>query len=326
MMFEHESVLMKETIEGLNIKPDGTYVDGTLGAGGHSLQIVKQLTTGKLICFDQDLEALSAAKERLRQYDDRIIFIHSNFRHMKQELIARNIHSVDGFLFDLGVSSPQLDHGERGFSYHQDAPLDMRMDQTQTLTAHDVVNTWDYNELVKIFFSYGEEKFSKQVARAIERRRETLPINTTDDLVEVIKEAIPHRARRTGGHPAKRIFQAIRIAVNDELNAFYDVLHQAAEMTTIGGRIAVITFHSLEDRICKQAFKKWSTTPPLPRNMPVVPEGSQPPFKLVSRKPIIANEQELTDNRRSRSAKLRIVEKVKVWDEQFFYQKGRDEK
>lgn len=325
-MFEHESVLMKETIEGLNIQPDGTYVDGTLGAGGHSLQIVKQLTTGKLICFDQDLEALSAAKERLRQYDDRIIFIHSNFRHMKQELIARNIHSVDGFLFDLGVSSPQLDHGERGFSYHQDAPLDMRMDQTQTLTAHDVVNTWDYNELVKIFFSYGEEKFSKQVARAIERRRESLPINTTDDLVDVIKEAIPHRARRTGGHPAKRIFQAIRIAVNDELNAFYDVLHQAAEMTTIGGRIAVITFHSLEDRICKQAFKKWSTTPPLPRNMPVVPEGSQPPFKMVSRKPIIANEQELTDNRRSRSAKLRIVEKVKAWDEQFFYQKGRDEK
>ncbi|GEN55688.1 ribosomal RNA small subunit methyltransferase H [Halolactibacillus alkaliphilus] len=325
-MFEHESVLMKETIEGLNIQPDGTYVDGTLGAGGHSLQIVKQLTTGKLICFDQDLEALSAAKERLRQYDDRIIFIHSNFRHMKQELIARNIHSVDGFLFDLGVSSPQLDHGERGFSYHQDAPLDMRMDQTQTLTAHDVVNTWDYNELVKIFFSYGEEKFSKQVARAIERRRESLPINTTDDLVDVIKEAIPHRARRTGGHPAKRIFQAIRIAVNDELNAFYDVLHQAAEMTAIGGRIAVITFHSLEDRICKQAFKKWSTTPPLPRNMPVVPEGSQPPFKMVSRKPIIANEQELTDNRRSRSAKLRIVEKVKAWDEQFFYQKGRDEK
>lgn len=324
-MFEHESVLMKETIDGLNINPEGTYVDGTLGAGGHSLQIVKQLTTGKLICFDQDLEALSAAKERLRQYEANIIFIHSNFRHMKQELVSRNIQSVDGFLFDLGVSSPQLDHGERGFSYHQDAPLDMRMDQTQALSAYQVVNEWDYHDLVKIFFRYGEEKFSKQVARAIEKRRELEPIKTTDELVDVIKEAIPHRARRKGGHPAKRIFQAIRIAVNDELEAFYDVLHQAAELTSIGGRIAVITFHSLEDRICKQAFKKWSTPPPLPRNMPIVPEGSQPPFKMVTRKPVVADETELSDNRRARSAKLRIVEKVKTWDEQFFYNKGRDE-
>lgn len=325
-MFEHSSVLRAESIEGLKIKSDGIYVDGTLGAGGHSEQIVKQLTTGHLIAFDQDEEAIEAAKKRLSPYHEKITFIHANFRFIKDILDEKGIDRVDGFLFDLGVSSPQLDHKERGFSYHHDAPLDMRMDQSQELSGYQVVNEYSYNELVSIFFKYGEEKFSKQIARRIELKRKEQPIKTTFELVEIIKEAIPAAARRKGGHPAKRIFQAIRIAVNDELEAFYDVLHQVAEKVSIGGRISVITFHSLEDRLCKQAFKKWSSVPPLPRNFPVVPETSQPPFKLITRKPITATEDELSQNRRARSAKLRIVEKVKAWDPQFFYQEGRHKK
>lgn len=325
-MFEHESVLQQETIDGLNIQPEGIYVDGTLGAGGHAEQIVKRLTSGKLIAFDQDEQALKAAKERLAPYKDNILFVHSNFRYVKQILTEKGIDEVDGFLFDLGVSSPQLDHGDRGFSYHKDASLDMRMDQTQDLTAYTVVNEWSYQELVHIFFTYGEEKFAKQIARKIEAERADAPIESTHELVEIIKDAIPAPARRKGGHPAKRVFQAIRIAVNDELGAFYDVLHQAAEKTANGGRIAVITFHSLEDRLCKQAFKKWGTLPPLPRNFPVIPESSQPPFKVITRKPIVASATELENNRRARSAKLRIVEKVKSWDEQFFYQEGRRKK
>ncbi|WP_067838855.1 16S rRNA (cytosine(1402)-N(4))-methyltransferase RsmH [Amphibacillus sediminis] len=323
-MFEHDSVLQDETIKGLKINPNGIYVDGTLGAGGHSEQIVKQLTNGHLIVFDQDEQAIRAAKQRLANYQDKITFVHSNFRYIQTVLMEKGFNYIDGFLFDLGVSSPQLDHKERGFSYQQDAKLDMRMDQTQALSAYEVVNSWSYEELVRIFFKFGEEKFSKQIARKIESARAQAPIKTTFELVEVIKEAIPAAARRSGGHPAKRIFQAIRIAVNDELAAFYDVLHQAAELVNIGGRIAVITFHSLEDRICKQAFKKWSSLPPLPRNIPMVPEHSQPPFKLITKKPIIANQEELERNRRARSAKLRIVEKVKRWDEQFLYQEGRD--
>lgn len=322
-MFEHNSVLRDESIIGLNIQPKGTYVDGTLGAGGHSEQIVKRLTNGQLIAFDQDEHAMAAAKKRLSPYQDKILFVHSNFRHINQILVEKGINHVDGFLFDLGVSSPQLDQGDRGFSYQYDAPLDMRMDQSQDISAYQVVNEWSYQELVHIFFKYGEEKFAKQIARRIEIKRDDQPIETTYELVDLIKEAIPAAARRKGGHPAKRVFQAIRIAVNDELNAFYDVLHQAAEKVVIGGRIAVITFHSLEDRLCKQAFKKWSTVPPLPKNFPVIPETSQPPFKLITKKPIIANDDELEQNRRARSAKLRIVEKVSVWDEQFFYQEGR---
>ncbi|WP_017471794.1 16S rRNA (cytosine(1402)-N(4))-methyltransferase RsmH [Amphibacillus jilinensis] len=325
-MFEHDSVLRDETIDGLNLKPNGTYVDGTLGAGGHSEQIVKRLDQGLLIAIDQDKHALKAAKDRLADYHEKIQFVHSNFRDLTNVLNERDIDEVDGFLFDLGVSSPQLDHAERGFSYQHDAPLDMRMNQTQEHSAYDVVNNWSYQELVTIFFKYGEEKFSKQIARNIETIRKEKPIETTFELVEIIKGSIPAPARRKGGHPAKRTFQAIRIAVNDELNAFYDVLHQAAEKLVVGGRIAVITFHSLEDRICKQAFKKWSTVPPQPRNMPIVPESSQPPFKLVTKKPIIANDQELERNRRSRSAKLRIVEKTKVWNEDFSYQKGWDKR
>lgn len=324
-MFEHDSVLEQEVIEGLKIKPDGVYVDGTLGAGGHSEQIVKQLgDQGRLIAFDQDINALNAARERLAPFGEKVVFIHSNFRFLQEKLTERNISQIDGFLFDLGVSSPQLDHAERGFSYHQDAPLDMRMDQTQELSAYHVVNDWSYQDLVKIFFKYGEEKFSKQIARKIEATREVEPIKTTAQLVEVIKEAIPAAARRKGGHPGKRVFQAIRIAVNDELQAFYDVLHQAAQLVNVEGRIAVITFHSLEDRICKQAFKKWSTMPPLPRNLPVVPKDSEPPFKLITKKPLVASDDELERNRRSRSAKLRIVEKVKPWHSNFQYEEGRN--
>lgn len=317
-MFEHVSVLKEETITGLEIKPDGTYVDCTLGAGGHSEQIASRLNEdGLLIAFDQDKIALENAKRRLAPYEKQITYVHANFKFLEEELLERNIKEVDGVLFDLGVSSPQLDHGERGFSYHQDALLDMRMDQSQRLTARHIVNEWDYHELVRIFFQYGEEKFSKQIARKIEEYRKKKEIERTGELVDIVKEAIPAPARRKGGHPAKRIFQALRIAVNDELNAFQSALNQAAKLTRIHGRIAVITFHSLEDRICKQAFKKWSTPKETPRNLPVLPKEFEAPFKLVTKKPITPSEQELENNRRARSAKLRIAEKINPWDESF---------
>ncbi|SET30229.1 16S rRNA (cytosine1402-N4)-methyltransferase [Oceanobacillus limi] len=322
-MFEHFTVLKDETVKGLDIKPNGTYVDCTVGGGGHSERIASHLDEdGLLVAFDQDIDALTAAKERLAPYADRMLFIHNNFRQIESELMKNNIHEVDGVLFDLGVSSPQLDRGERGFSYQHDARLDMRMNQTQELTAYEVVNEWPYNRLVSIFFKYGEEKFSKQIARKIEQYRENAPIESTHQLVEIIKEAIPAPARRKGGHPAKRIFQAIRIAVNDELDAFNDALHQAARVVGIRGRVAVITFHSLEDRLCKQAFKKWSTAKETPRNLPIIPKEYEAPFKLLTRKPIIANEDELDENRRSRSAKLRIVEKVNEWNDDFIYEEG----
>jgi len=321
-MFEHYSVLKNDTIKGLNINPHGTYVDCTVGGGGHSEHIVRELDDGMLIAFDQDHAALKAAQEKLKPYQKNMIFIHSNFKNLEEKLIENGIQKVDGILFDLGVSSPQLDRGERGFSYHKDALLDMRMDQTQELTAFNVVNDWSYNDLVSIFFKYGEEKFSKQIARKIEAKRKIEPIKTTQQLVEVIKDAIPAPARRKGGHPGKRIFQAIRIAVNDELNVFNDALHQAARVLSLKGRLVVITFHSLEDRICKQAFKKWSTTKEVPRNMPVIPKDHEAPFKLITRKPIVATEEELDENRRSRSAKLRIVEKVTEWNNDFKYIEG----
>ncbi|ELK45044.1 16S rRNA (cytosine(1402)-N(4))-methyltransferase RsmH [Halobacillus sp. ACCC02827] len=322
-MFEHYSVLKKETIEYLAVDPKGIYVDCTLGGGGHSEAIASVLESGgRLISFDQDEIALAAAKERLEPYGDRVTFVHANFRQLEEKLEELGIPEVDGIIYDLGVSSPQLDVEERGFSYHQDAPLDMRMDQSRPLSAKEVVNDWAYEDLVRIFFKYGEEKFSKQIARKIEAAREDKPIETTGELVELIKDGIPAPARRKGGHPAKRIFQAIRIAVNDELGAFQDSLHQAARSVSVGGRIAVITFHSLEDRLCKQAFKKWSSNPPLPKNLPMIPEDKQPPFHLVSRKPIVAEEEELEENRRSRSAKLRIVEKVKPWNKDFEFNEG----
>lgn len=310
-MFDHTTVLLKETVDGLNIHPDGIYVDCTLGGAGHSEYLVKQLSPkGRLICFDQDTVAIENAKIRLADYLDRITFVHSNFRYIKEELYKLGIQTVDGILYDLGVSSPQLDTPERGFSYHHDAPLDMRMDQTAALTAFHVVNEWPYEDLVRIFFRYGEEKFSKQVARKIEEARKKAPIETTGQLVELIKEGIPAAARRKGGHPAKRIFQAIRIAVNDELGAAEDSLVDAIDLLNLGGRISVITFHSLEDRLCKTLFKEASSIPDLPPGLPIIPEEMKPILKLITRKPILPSDEELTENNRSRSAKLRIAEKI----------------
>lgn len=310
-MFNHTTVLLKEAAEGLNIKPDGVYVDCTLGGAGHSEYIVKQLSEkGKLIAFDQDGVALANAKEKLAPYLDRVILIKSNFRYLKEQLMEHGIEEVDGVLFDLGVSSPQLDTPERGFSFHHDAPLDMRMDQNSMFSAYNVVNEWPYEKLVKIFFQYGEEKFSKQIARKIEAYRESKPIETTLELVDLIKDGIPAPARRTGGHPAKRIFQAIRIAVNDELQVFEDAIEQAMDVIKKGGRVSVITFHSLEDRICKVAFKNASTVPQLPHGLPIIPEEFKPKMKVITRKPILPSEEEIEENKRARSAKLRIVEKL----------------
>jgi 16S rRNA (cytosine1402-N4)-methyltransferase len=310
-MFDHTTVLLKETVDGLNINPDGIYVDCTLGGAGHSEYLVKQLSSkGRLICFDQDTTAIENAKVRLADYLDRVTFVHSNFRYLKEELNNIGIYEIDGILYDLGVSSPQLDTPERGFSYHHDAPLDMRMDQTAELTAFHVINEWAYEDLVRIFFRYGEEKFSKQVARKIEQAREKAPIETTGQLVELIKEGIPAAARRKGGHPAKRIFQAVRIAVNDELGAAEDSITEAIDLLKIGGRISVITFHSLEDRLTKTIFKEASSLPDLPPGLPIIPDHLKPILKLVSRKPIVPTEEELENNNRSRSAKLRIAEKI----------------
>ncbi len=311
-MFNHTTVLLKETVDGLNIRPDGIYVDCTLGGAGHSEYLVQQLNeNGRLICFDQDVSALEHAKEKLADYLDKVTFVHANFRDLKEKLMELGIEKVDGILYDLGVSSPQLDTPERGFSYHNDAPLDMRMDTTADLTAYHVVNEWSFQDLVRIFYRYGEEKFSKQIARKIEEARNKEPIETTSQLVELIKDGIPAPARRKGGHPAKRVFQAIRIAVNDELGAAEDSLQDAIQVLAINGRISVITFHSLEDRITKTIFKEAASLPELPPNLPVIPEGLEPILKLITRKPILPSEEELLNNNRSRSAKLRIVEKIK---------------
>ncbi|MGG0186650.1 16S rRNA (cytosine(1402)-N(4))-methyltransferase RsmH [Bacillus rhizoplanae] len=310
-MFKHVTVLLKETVDGLEIKPNGTYVDCTLGGGGHSAYLLSQLSEeGRLIAFDQDEIAIQNAKEKFSSYNGQFITVKSNFRYLKERLYELGITEVDGILFDLGVSSPQLDTPERGFSYHYDAPLDMRMDQDAPLTAYDVVNSWSYEQLVRIFFQYGEEKFSKQIARKIEAYREKKSIETTGELVELIKEGIPAPARRTGGHPAKRVFQAIRIAVNDELKVFEEALEAAIDITKPGGRISVITFHSLEDRICKVTFKKHSTTPQLPPGLPIIPDEYKPKLKLITRKPILPSDVELEENNRARSSKLRIAEKL----------------
>lgn len=312
--FQHTTVLLHETVDALAIKPNGIYVDCTLGGAGHSEYLLSQLNAnGHLYAFDQDQNAIDNAKIRLAKYvsENQVTFVKANFRELTTELNSLGVTEVDGILYDLGVSSPQLDEAERGFSYHQDAPLDMRMDQDAPLSAYQVVNEYSYHELIKIFFRYGEEKFSKQIARLIERRREEKPIETTGELVDVIKEAIPAPARRKGGHPAKRVFQAIRIAVNDELGAIESSLEQAIDLLAIEGRVSVITFHSLEDRIVKTMFKEFSTPKDMPPGLPVVPEEFQPVLTLVNRKPIIPSEEELHDNNRARSAKLRIAEKVK---------------
>lgn len=307
-MFKHYSVLLEEAVEGLNIKEDGIYVDCTLGGAGHSLEILKKLKTGKLYTFDQDNVALENAKIKLSEYADKVVFIKSNFENLKEKLAEQNVYEVDGVLYDLGVSSPQLDTPERGFSYNYDTRLDMRMDTDASISAYEIVNEYSYHDLVRIFYRYGEEKFSKQIARNIEKKRELAPIETTFQLVDIIKESIPAAKRRTGGHPAKRVFQAIRIAVNNELSVFESSLEQAIDIVKVGGRISVITFHSLEDRICKQIFNSYAKNKDIPKNLPVLPEESLSKLKLITRKPICPSEKELEENNRSRSAKLRIAE------------------
>ena len=307
-MFKHYSVLLEEAVEGLNIKDDGIYVDCTLGGAGHSLEILKKLTTGKLYAFDQDNVALENAKIKLSEYADKVVFIKSNFENLKEKLAEQNVYEVDGVLYDLGVSSPQLDTPERGFSYNYDTRLDMRMDTDASMSAYEVVNEYSYHDLVRIFYRYGEEKFSKQIARNIEKKRELAPIETTFQLVDIIKESIPAAKRRTGGHPAKRVFQAIRIAVNNELSVFENSLEQAIDIVKVGGRISVITFHSLEDRICKQIFNSYAKNKEIPKNLPILPNESLSKLKLITRKPICPSDKELEENNRSRSAKLRVAE------------------
>jgi len=304
--------MLNETIDYLNVKENGVYIDCTLGGAGHALYLLNQLNDeGRLIAIDQDQTAIDNAKEVLKDHLHKVTFVHSNFRELTNILNDLNIEKVDGIYYDLGVSSPQLDIPERGFSYHHDATLDMRMDQTQELTAYEIVNNWSYEALVKIFYRYGEEKFSKQIARRIEAHREQQPITTTLELVDIIKEGIPAKARRKGGHPAKRVFQALRIAVNDELSAFEDSIEQAIELVKVDGRISVITFHSLEDRLCKQVFQEYEKGPEVPRGLPVIPEAYTPKLKRVNRKPITATEEDLDDNNRARSAKLRVAEILK---------------
>ena len=311
--FKHITVLLNEAVDGLNIKPDGTYVDCTLGGGGHSGLILSKLSgNGKLYSFDQDITAINFNKDKFKEENElgKINFIKSNFRNISEELNKRNISGVDGILYDLGVSSPQFDNADRGFSYNYDAPLDMRMDQSQSLTARDVVNDWSYEQLVRIFFRYGEEKFAKSIARRIEKVRQQTPIETTGQLVDLIKEAIPAKARRKGGHPAKKTFQAIRIAVNDELGALEESLEQALDLLNPGGRISVITFQSLEDRLVKVMFKQKTSLPELPPGLPVIPDSQKVEYKLITRKPIVPSEDESTHNNRAHSAKLRIIEKL----------------
>ena len=308
--FHHVSVLLDECIEGLAIKPDGTYVDGTLGGAGHSSEIVKRLTTGHHIGIDRDPVALKAAGERLAPYGDRVSLVHSNFCEIKQVLKDLNVEGVDGILLDLGVSSPQLDEVSRGFSYMADAPLDMRMNSEDTLSAYDVVNTWSQEELKRILYDYGEERYAPRIAAAICSRREERPIETTLELVDVIRGAMPAAALREKQHPAKRSFQAIRIAVNDELGSVEKVMRDAIPCLKPSGRLAVITFHSLEDRIVKNAMAAASRGCTCPPNFPVCVCGKKPQVKLITRKPIVSGDEELERNPRARSAKLRICEKI----------------
>ena len=308
--FHHISVLLQECIDGLAIKPDGIYVDGTLGGAGHSSQIAARLTTGRLIGIDRDPIALKAAGERLEKFGDRVTLVHSNFCEIANVLNDLGIDGVDGILLDLGVSSPQLDDGDRGFSYMVDAPLDMRMNNGDALTAEEIVNTWSYEELRRILYDYGEERYAPQIANHICKRREVAPIKTTLELVDVIRSAMPAAALREKQHPAKRSFQAIRIAVNDELGAVRQVMDAAIPKLNPGGRLAIITFHSLEDRIVKNGMADASKGCTCPPNFPVCICGKKSQVKLINRKPITASDEELEMNPRSRSAKLRICEKL----------------
>ena len=308
--FYHVSVLLDECIQALNIKPDGIYVDGTLGGAGHSSQIAARLTTGRLIGIDRDPKALKAAGERLAPYADRVTLVHSNFSQLDEVLDNLGIAGVDGILLDLGVSSPQLDEAERGFSYMADAPLDMRMNSEDTLSAYEVVNTWPREELRRILYEYGEERYAPQIAAAIDRRRAEKPIATTLELVDVIRSAMPPAALREKQHPAKRSFQAIRIAVNDELGAVGRVLEVAVPKLNKNGRLAIITFHSLEDRLVKNGMASNAKGCTCPPSFPVCVCGNKPKVKLISKKPIVSGSEELERNPRARSAKLRVCEKL----------------
>ena len=314
MEFTHKSVLLDECIQALNIRPDGIYVDGTLGRAGHSKEIVQRLATGRLLCIDRDMAAIEAARERLAPWMDRVTLVHGNFAELSSVLEEQGISGVDGMLFDLGVSSPQLDDASRGFSYMQDAPLDMRMDTSAPLTAYEVVNSWSYEELRRILFEYGEERYAPVIAKHIVRARETAPIKTTLELVDLIRGAMPPAALREKQHPAKRSFQAIRIAVNGELDALPPMLKAAADFLNPGGRLAVITFHSLEDRIIKRTMQDMARGCTCPPEFPVCICGKKPKLKILTRKPIVSGEAELEENPRARSAKLRVAEKCDTFD------------
>lgn len=311
MEFAHIPVMLNECLEGLNIKADGTYVDGTVGGAGHSIEIVKRLSeNGRLICVDKDEDALKAAGERLAPYKDRVTFIHDDYKNLVNELDSIGVGKVDGILLDLGVSSYQLDNAERGFSYMKDAPLDMRMDRSQRISAHEVVNGYTESELARILFDYGEEKLARQIARNIVRARNEKPIETTLELAKIVEDTYPAKTRWKFGHPAKRTFQAIRIEVNDELSSLGEAVTAMARRLEKGGRMAVITFHSLEDRIVKSAFKELSLACTCPPDFPVCVCGKVQEVELVNKKPITASEEELENNSRSQSAKLRVIEKL----------------
>ena len=310
MEFHHISVLLNECIDNLNIKPDGIYVDGTMGGGGHSLEIAKRLTTGRLICNDQDPNAHEAAGKRLAEYKDRITFVRDNFGNIKSILDSLGIEKIDGMLLDIGVSSHQLDEAERGFSYQQDAPLDMRMNPDRPFSAYDVVNGYDEDELDRVIFTYGEERWARRIAQFIVKERENKPIETTGELVDIIKKAVPKGARKDGPHPAKRTFQAIRIEVNGELEVLQRAIDDVAARLAVGGRLCIITFHSLEDRIVKEAFRKQENPCICPPQFPVCVCGKKPLGRVITRKPILPSKEELEENPRSRSAKLRVLEGV----------------
>ena len=312
MEFTHKPVLLDECIESLNIRPDGIYVDGTLGRAGHSREIASRLTTGRLVCLDRDMAAIEAAQERLKPWMDRVTLVHTNFSEVGSVLKELGIPGVDGMLFDLGVSSPQLDDASRGFSYMQDAPLDMRMDASAPLSAYEVVNSWSYEELRRILYDFGEERYAPAIAKHIVQHREGTPIRTTLELVDVIKGAMPPAALREKQHPAKRSFQAIRIAVNGELDALPPMLSDGVAALNPGGRLAVITFHSLEDRIVKRAMQDMAKGCTCPPEFPVCVCGKKPRIKILTRKPIVSGEAELEENPRARSAKLRVAEKCDV--------------
>lgn len=310
-MFEHRTVLLDEAVAGLNIKPTGIYVDCTLGGGGHSELILTHLgLEGRLIAIDQDQLALDYAGKRLASTGKNFDLVRSNFRYIDKVVRELGIERVDGIIYDLGISSPQVDEGDRGFSYWQEARLDMRMDDTNPLTAHEIVNQWEAADLAQLIYEYGEERFAKRIAQNIVRSRQQKPIDTTTELAEIVKDSIPAATRRTGGHPARRTFQAIRIAVNDELNAFRESLEAAFNLLSIGGRLSVITFHSLEDRICKEVFSDYASSCICPPDLPVCGCGIEPRIKIITKKPLVPSAEEIALNPRARSAKLRISERL----------------